>query len=336
METSYIKWDNSEQVNVLMEGQKKAQEKGFHIHIIKRKIVIYCVILGIGFLFIIALLSQSLRNESEMSKAIKMSLLGKSSDSSSSQMTLNLSKEIAGIGQKVVLLQELPYLQKSAGDLMTTGNLTLSMVKKLDEQTLSVLAELGRKNDRDPKDVIQELEKLQNLTAAQMRKENLIPSLLEEVAKLREENRRIAEDATKVLEELHNLTEHFCTKCPPNWASFEKNCYFFSTLSAPWTAAKQSCENEGAHLVIINNRPELKFLVNLIMTDRVFWMGLSDAGQEGQWIWVDGTPLTFSSWGKGEPNNAGHGEDCATLHSNGNWNDAFCSGNELWICEQKC
>ncbi|XP_048343345.1 C-type lectin domain family 17, member A-like [Sphaerodactylus townsendi] len=323
METSYTKWDNSEQVSVLMERQDKAKESkdtvGFHVsEFIKRKVVIYCVILGIGYFLITVLLSLSLRNESEMSKAIEMR---NTWSSDSSQMLFNLSKEVSGIGLKVDLLQA-ESGRESAGAQMTDNTIPL----------LQEVAKLRDENRRIAEDVTQMLVELRNRTGAQMT-DNTIP-LLQEVAKLRDENRRIAEDVTQMLVELRNWTEFSCTKCPPNWMSFEKNCYFFSTVNKPWTIAKQSCENEGAHLVIINNHQEMRFLVRL--TDEVFWMGLSDAGSESQWIWVDGTPLTLAYWGKGEPNNAGHGEDCATLPSNGKWNDVSCSRNERWICERKC
>ncbi|XP_077183430.1 uncharacterized protein LOC143832629 isoform X2 [Paroedura picta] len=362
METSYTKWNNSEQVNVLMEGQNKAQEsKGFHNSEFFKRKVIYSVILGIGFLSIIALHSQSLINDSKMFKEIDM----RNAQSSNSSLCFNSSKEISESGLKIDLFHA-ESRNESAAARVTKENLIPSLLEEV--------ALLREENKRIAEDATMVLEGLHNLTAAQVTKENLIPSLLEEVALLREGNKRIAEDATmvleglhnltaiqgtqenlipswqelreenikiaedvtRVLEGLHNLTESLCIKCPPNWVSFEEHCYFFSTLSKPWMVGKQSCQNEGAHLIIINNRLEMKFLVSQTLDDEVFWIGLTDAGKEGQWRWVDDTSLSFSSWGKGEPNNAGQGEDCATLRSNGKWNDALCSGNEMWICERKC
>ncbi|KAM3843464.1 CD209 antigen-like protein A [Vipera latastei] len=140
----------------------------------------------------------------------------------------------------------------------------------------------------------------------------------------------------QILDAVRNFTEVFCTTCPAHWLHFQNGCYFFSFESKPWKIAEQACENEDAHLVILNHGIEQNFLVKNMDKEQVFWIGLSDADRENQWIWVDNTTLSLSFWGKGEPNNAGSGEDCATLRSSGKWNDVACSGKEHWICEKKC
>uniref|UniRef100_A0A8C0IMB9 C-type lectin domain-containing protein n=1 Tax=Chelonoidis abingdonii TaxID=106734 RepID=A0A8C0IMB9_CHEAB len=133
------------------------------------------------------------------------------------------------------------------------------------------------------------------------------------------------------------LTEVICTKCPPGWQHFEKKCYFFSTSPKSWLDAKQFCTNEGSHLVIVNTKQEQTFLSNQIIEPDVYWLGLSDSAKEGEWRWVDGSPLSLRFWGPGEPNNVGYqGEDCASLRFNGKWNNATCSLTEHWICERQC
>jgi hypothetical protein len=55
----------------------------------------------------------------------------------------------------------------------------------------------------------------------------------------------------------------------------------------------------------------------------------------GIWEWVsDLSPLTFTSWGPNEPNNAK--ENCAHIHSGNsfNWNDRFCTEKFNFICEK--
>uniref|UniRef100_A0A663E8B5 C-type lectin domain-containing protein n=1 Tax=Aquila chrysaetos chrysaetos TaxID=223781 RepID=A0A663E8B5_AQUCH len=119
-------------------------------------------------------------------------------------------------------------------------------------------------------------------------------------------------------------------KCPAGWQQFAKTCYFFSSTTKPWLAAKDFCTNFNSHLAI-------KFLANHIMDHRVFWLGLTDMHTEGNWKWVDGSILSLSFWNSGEPNNVGHqGEDCATIYSSGHWNDATCSNAEPWVCERSC
>ncbi|XP_053149425.1 C-type lectin domain family 4 member G-like [Hemicordylus capensis] len=406
METSYTKYEDSEQVKLSMEGQiHTAGMRGLHIpKVIQQKgPLIICAIVSFGFVLGIALLSKSLQNSSEMSKEINLM------KTTLSQKLFNVSKEVFGTSLKIVLYQtesrkELSHLQEAVVSLMAKENSTLSVLQELAElkrgngrlagdvipvlqelhnftvslmakenSTLSMLeelAELKRENGRIARDMISVLEELHNFTASLMSKENLTlsvlqelaelnrdvipaleelhnftgvlmtnlaPSVLEELAELKRKNKIIARDVQQVLEELHNVTDLFCSSCPDNWWPFGKSCYFFSTSRKPWMSAKQFCENEGAHLVIINSMAEHNVLTGQLSRDQVFWIGLSDIVNEGKWYWIDGTPMTFSLWAPGEPNNVGHGgEDCATLRFNGKWNDATCSSNEFWICEQNC
>ena len=39
------------------------------------------------------------------------------------------------------------------------------------------------------------------------------------------------------------------------------------------------------------------------------------------WAWITGEEFYFSNWNAGEPNDAGRGEDFATIYRNGTWND---------------
>ncbi|CAN0019991.1 unnamed protein product [Bubo scandiacus] len=139
------------------------------------------------------------------------------------------------------------------------------------------------------------------------------------------------------LEQMRSLSDILCTKCPAGWEQFAKTCYFFSSTTKTWTAAKDFCANYNAHLAIVNSEQENKFLANHIMDNWVFWLGLTDMHREGSWQWVDSRSLSLSFWNAGEPNNVGqHGEDCATIYANGRWNDAICSNTERWICERSC
>ncbi|XP_039371003.1 low affinity immunoglobulin epsilon Fc receptor-like [Mauremys reevesii] len=166
---------------------------------------------------------------------------------------------------------------------------------------------------------------------------NLTHSMSKERAEVRRDHDRLQEVLSRMQDELRNITEVICTKCPPGWQHFEKKCYFFSTLIKSWSDAKQFCTNEGSHLVIVNTKQEQMFLSNQIMEPDVYWLGLSDSAKEGEWRWVDGSPLSVRFWASGEPNNVGHeGEDCGSLRFNGKWNDATCSLTEHWICERQC
>jgi hypothetical protein len=69
---------------------------------------------------------------------------------------------------------------------------------------------------------------------------------------------------------------------------------------------------------------------------RKAWIGLFDRSKNNKWQWVsDMSPLTFTSWASGEPNN--RKEACAEIYmtsSGGKWNDLLCSVRKQFICEK--
>ena len=60
--------------------------------------------------------------------------------------------------------------------------------------------------------------------------------------------------------------------------------------------AKNRAAAEGAYLVAINDAAEQKWLLGLF-GNHLYWIGLSDAEKEGEWVWQDGEPLTYTNWG---------------------------------------
>jgi len=65
-----------------------------------------------------------------------------------------------------------------------------------------------------------------------------------------------------------------------------------------------------------------------------YWIGFTDQGTEGSWYWYDGSPVSYTNWEPGEPNNSGWwGEDCAEMWGDGLWNDASCWDDNGMICE---
>ena len=60
--------------------------------------------------------------------------------------------------------------------------------------------------------------------------------------------------------------------------------------------AKDRAAAEGAYLVAINDEAEQKWLSGLF-GNHLYWIGLSDAQKEGEWVWQNGEPLTYTNWG---------------------------------------
>jgi len=80
-----------------------------------------------------------------------------------------------------------------------------------------------------------------------------------------------------------------------------------------WTGSEAEAIGLGGHLVTINDAAENTWVVSTFATfggvPRALWIGLSDAANEGEFVWASGEPVGFTNWGPGEPNNDGPGED---------------------------
>jgi hypothetical protein len=50
----------------------------------------------------------------------------------------------------------------------------------------------------------------------------------------------------------------------------------------------------------------------------------------GAWVFTDGTPLTYTNWGSGEPNNSGNLEHSAQIGFGGIWNDIDGTDESAW------
>ena len=100
-----------------------------------------------------------------------------------------------------------------------------------------------------------------------------------------------------------------------------------------WSAAESVCEAFGSHLASIGSQVENDAVAALVVSASVSaaWIGLTDVEEEDTFVWSDGAPLAFSSWGVGQPNDLSHGDNCAsysgedcTLITVTGWFDSRC------------
>ncbi|XP_031441964.1 CD209 antigen-like protein E [Clupea harengus] len=135
-----------------------------------------------------------------------------------------------------------------------------------------------------------------------------------------------------------------CRVCPDGWAHNSGKCYLFSSTGKTWSQSRDHCITLGGHLAIVNSHEEQNFLSQSAIED-FYWMGLSDLVTEGQWIWVDSTPLSETGavfWlkrsdGQDEPDNwkgaDPSGENCALVSKVVDWRDNSCKNLWKFVCE---
>ncbi|XP_042561140.1 CD209 antigen-like protein E [Clupea harengus] len=132
--------------------------------------------------------------------------------------------------------------------------------------------------------------------------------------------------------------------CPDGWAHNSGKCYLFSSTRKTWNQSRDHCITLGGHLAIVTSQEEQYFLSQSAI-EYLYWMGLSDLETEGQWIWVDSTPLNETGvvfWKKGsdgqdEPDNwkgeDPSGENCAVFTKFKGWQDNSCKRLHTFVCE---
>ncbi|CAL8239891.1 unnamed protein product [Gadus morhua 'NCC'] len=127
--------------------------------------------------------------------------------------------------------------------------------------------------------------------------------------------------------------------CPYGWQTHEQSCYFASTIEKTWEDSQIYCVQQGANLIMVKNSAEMSYLNSIVELGGEVWIGLTDNGKEGQWMWVDGTRMTTSFWAKGQPNqHLAIDQDCVEFWSSssthGSWNDEACSIKAKWVCKK--
>ncbi len=107
-----------------------------------------------------------------------------------------------------------------------------------------------------------------------------------------------------------------------------------------WKEAKAQCEKLGGRLAIVTSQEDNDQLTKLVKEAGLneAWLGATDEVKEGEWVWVDGSPMTFKNWGPGQPNNKQNREHYLLLWGaqNGKWSDQPDRSTEHrpgFICE---
>ena len=110
----------------------------------------------------------------------------------------------------------------------------------------------------------------------------------------------------------------------------------------PWADANAACQAAGLQLASVQSAAQNALLLAAAAGNKV-WTGGTDAASEGAWVWSpSNTPLSYTKWNKGEPNDHGSGEDCLEFKEElnsegpGKWNDISCARTLKYVCQTTC
>ena len=126
--------------------------------------------------------------------------------------------------------------------------------------------------------------------------------------------------------------------CPCEQVDIDGVAFELCDRPMPWDEAAAFCAARGGALARVDDRAQSEALHRaarrLDRTDR-WWIGLSDRGAEGDFRWMDGTPVGEEAlWASGEPDEDACSQDCAALKKGGDgrWHDSHCGQPRPFIC----
>uniref|UniRef100_A0A8C4QFH3 C-type lectin domain-containing protein n=1 Tax=Eptatretus burgeri TaxID=7764 RepID=A0A8C4QFH3_EPTBU len=133
--------------------------------------------------------------------------------------------------------------------------------------------------------------------------------------------------------------------CPRKWKLFNNKCYLVHTERKDykgWGTARESCKEKGGDLVSITNAAEQMFLLTQLEQVHIrSWIGLNDIDEEGNFVWSDGTPVTYTNWVAKKPfpspQDLLYQSDCVAMMniaSIGSWRDEICDYKAGYVCQK--
>lgn len=118
--------------------------------------------------------------------------------------------------------------------------------------------------------------------------------------------------------------------------------YRLTNITGTWEEAEAEALTAGGHLASIQDLAENQWLLSTFGDDNR-WIGLyqppGSPEPGGGWTWSDGSPVTYTNWCSGEPNDDHEGEHWAELKPTfsfcaGRWNDLGLASMHSGIIER--
>merc|ERR1712240_327418 len=130
--------------------------------------------------------------------------------------------------------------------------------------------------------------------------------------------------------------------CPEGWVNSIEGCFlFYYHKYVNWHEAQYECEKVGGFLAEPKTQQQVDMLKSIAFLEDslvdpwdkpngTWWIGLTDQGHEGRWIWQHDTEDAYNTdWIWGCPVNGVNNLDCAMMEKNFQcqWRDALCDRN---------
>jgi len=124
-------------------------------------------------------------------------------------------------------------------------------------------------------------------------------------------------------------------------------CYQVVMQKLSWKDANKKCKSiagsDDASLASIKSHQDQTFIsgylksLNNLNRNSPLWIGLSNMNANSRFEWTDGTPVGYTNWNVGEPNNSHSAEDCVELQGEFDylWNDYECQMELLFVCQKR-
>ncbi|XP_004860019.1 macrophage mannose receptor 1 isoform X4 [Heterocephalus glaber] len=123
--------------------------------------------------------------------------------------------------------------------------------------------------------------------------------------------------------------------CRRGWKRHGFYCYLIGNTLSTFTEANQTCNNEKAYLVTIEDRYEQAFLTSLVglRPEKYFWTGLSDVQIKGTFQWTVQEEVQFTHWNADMP---GRKAGCVAMKTGiagGLWDVLKCDQRAKFVCK---
>lgn len=131
--------------------------------------------------------------------------------------------------------------------------------------------------------------------------------------------------------------------CPLFWRRFSTDqgvyCFRLMTDFNTWHGARDKCAEYGADLASIKGEEEADFVKNQVQLCGFTWIGLNDMKNESDFMWSDGSNMTYKSMSPQmdyvKDERADQEMDCVATDQNGQWTTFHCDDKFYFLCKKK-